>query len=156
MTSRHFPVTNDVSYHTFPRAFKALNYCLIYYTILTLALQTRCVRILACKCWMITLMHNIYKKVNGWSYLGLHSRFLLNAWLSQNLYISSVFFPGANIPVHLSLNLKGYIIKQLLTNEALDMMWYRPEHTNIDLGFASVNIGMLWSISHHIQCLISQ
>ena len=30
--------------------------------------------------------------------------FLLNACLSQNLYISSVFFPGAIIPVHLSLN----------------------------------------------------
>ena len=38
-------------------------------------------------------------------------------------------------------------IIQLLTNEALDMMWYRPENTNI---------GILWSISHHIQCLISQ
>ena len=47
-----------------------------------------------------------------------------------------------------------YII-QLLTNEALDMMWYRPENTNIDLGEAEVNIGILWSISHHIQCLIS-
>ena len=35
-------------------------------------------------------------------------------------------------------------IIQLLTNEALDMMWYRPENTNIDLG------------EHHIQCLISQ
>ena len=46
--------------------------------------------------------------------------FLLNACLSQNLYISSVFFPGATIPVHLSP--KCYIIKQLLTNEALDMM----------------------------------
>ena len=32
--------------------------------------------------------------------------FLLNACLSKNLYISSVglFFPGAIIPVHLSLN----------------------------------------------------
>ena len=48
------------------------------------------------------------------------------------------------------------MIKQLLTNEALDMMWYRPENTNIDLGFASVNIGILWSISHHIQYLIRQ
>ena len=47
-------------------------------------------------------------------------------------------------------------IIQLLTNEALDMMWYRPDNINIDLGFASVNIGILWSISHHIQCLISQ
>ena len=44
----------------------------------------------------------------------------------------------------------------LLTNEALDMMWYRPENTNIDQGEAEVNIGILWSISHHIQCLISQ
>ena len=51
---------------------------------------------------------------------------------------------------------KCYIIKQLLTIEALDMMWYWPENTNIDLGFASVNIGILWSISHHIQCLNSQ
>ena len=47
-------------------------------------------------------------------------------------------------------------IIQLLTNEALDMMWYRPENTNIDRGEAEVNIGILWSISHHIQCLISQ
>ena len=38
---------------------------------------------------------------------------------------------------------KCYIIKQLLTIEALDMMWYWPESTNIDLGFASVNIGIL-------------
>ena len=30
--------------------------------------------------------------------------FLLNACLFQNLFISSVFFPGAIIPVHLSLN----------------------------------------------------
>ena len=66
---------------------------------------------------------------------------------------------------------KCYIIKQLLTNEALDMLWYRPENTNIDRGkasvnigilwsisqhFASVNIGILWLISQHIQCLISQ
>ena len=51
---------------------------------------------------------------------------------------------------------KCYIIKQLLTIEALDMMWYWPENTNIDLGFASANIGILWSISHHIQCLNSQ
>ena len=47
-------------------------------------------------------------------------------------------------------------IIQLLTNEALDMMWYRPDTTNIDRGKAEVNIGILWSISHHIQCLISQ
>ena len=89
----------------FPRAFKAVNYCLIYYTVLTLALKARRVRILACKSWMMTLMHNIYKIVNGWSYLGLHSRFLLNAWVSQNVYISSVFFAGAKIPVHFSLML---------------------------------------------------
>ena len=47
--------------------------------------------------------------------------FLLNDCLSQNLYISSVFFPGAIIPVRTSFS-KRYIIKQLLTNEALDMM----------------------------------
>ena len=47
-------------------------------------------------------------------------------------------------------------IIQLLTNEALDMMWYRPDNINIDRGGAEVNIGILWSISHHIQCLISQ
>ena len=28
-------------------------------------------------------------------------------------------------------------IIQLLTNEALDMMWYRPENTNIDRGLIS-------------------
>ena len=48
------------------------------------------------------------------------------------------------------------VIIQLLTNEALDMMWYRPDNTNIDRGEAKVNIGILWSISHHIQCLICQ
>ena len=47
-------------------------------------------------------------------------------------------------------------ILQLLTNEALDMIRYRPEITNIDQGEAEVNIGSLWSISQHIQCLISQ
>ena len=73
--------------------------------------------------------------------------FLLNACLSQNLYISSVFFSRCNNTC--TSFSKCYIIKQLLTNEALDMM-------NIDLGFASVNIGIIWSISHHIQCLISQ
>ena len=63
--------TTSASTH-FPRAFKAENYCLIYHTILTLALQARGVRILVSKCWMMTLMHNIYKIVKGWSYLLLH------------------------------------------------------------------------------------
>ena len=36
------------------------------------------------------------------------------------------------------------------------MMWYRPESTNIDRGGAEVNIGILRSISHHVQCLNSQ
>ena len=35
-------------------------------------------------------------------------------------------------------------------------MWYRPENTNIDLRFASVNIGILWSTSHFVQWLNSQ
>ena len=48
------------------------------------------------------------------------------------------------------------VIIQLLTIEALNMMWYRPENTNIDLGEAEVNIGILRSISHHVQCLNSQ
>ena len=47
-------------------------------------------------------------------------------------------------------------IIQLLTIEALDMMWYRPENTDIDRGEAEVNIGILRSISHHVQCLNSQ
>ena len=68
--------------------------------------------------------------------------FLLNACLSQNMYISSVFFSRCNNTC--TSFSKCYIIKQLLTNEALDMM------------FAEVKIGILWSISHHIQCLISQ
>ena len=29
-------------------------------------------------------------------------------------------------------------MKQLLTNEALDMMWYRQENTNIDLGWCDM------------------
>ena len=45
---------------------------------------------------------------------------------------------------------------QLLTIEALDMMWYRPESTNIDRGGAEVNIGILRWTSHHVQCLNSQ
>ena len=58
----------------------------------------------------------------------------------------------------MALYVLGYWVGiiQLLTNEALDMMWYRPDNTNIDRGEAEVNIGILWSISHHIQCLISQ
>ena len=52
--------------------------------------------------------------------------------------------------------LSMFDIIQLLTNEALDMMWYRPENTHIDRGKAEVNMEILWSISHHIQCLISQ
>ena len=36
------------------------------------------------------------------------------------------------------------------------MMRYRPESTNIDRGGAEVNIGILRSISHHVQCLNSQ
>ena len=47
-------------------------------------------------------------------------------------------------------------IIQLLTIEALDMMWYQPESTNIDRGGAEVNIDILRSISHHVQCLNSQ
>ena len=136
----------------FPCASKAVKYCLIYYTIFALALQARRVRTLVCKCWMMTLMNNIYNSKRV--VLSRSALFLLNAWLSQNLDISSVFFSRCNDSCT-SLS-KCYIIKQLLTNEALDMMWYRPDNTNIDIGFASVNIGILWSISHHIQCLISQ
>ena len=47
-------------------------------------------------------------------------------------------------------------IIQLLAIEALDMIWYRPESTNIDRGRAEVNIGILRSISYHVQCLNSQ
>ena len=36
------------------------------------------------------------------------------------------------------------------------MIRYRPESTNIDRGEAEVNICILWSISHHFQCLFSQ
>ena len=50
---------------------------------------------------------------------------------------------------------KIFNILQLMTFEALDMMCYRPENTNIDRGKAEVNIGILGSISHHIQCLKS-
>ena len=46
--------------------------------------------------------------------------FLLNACLSQNLCISSVFFSRCNNTC--TSFSKCYIIKQLLTNEALDMM----------------------------------
>ena len=51
---------------------------------------------------------------------------------------------------------KSVALIQLLTFEALDMMWYRPESTNIDRGGADVNIGILRLISHHVQCLNSQ
>ena len=56
----------------------------------------------------------------------------------------------------IGLFFKLYNIIQLLTIEDVDMMYYRPENTNIDRGEAEVNIGILWSISHHIQCLDSQ
>ena len=58
-------------------------------------------------------------------------------------------------------------IIQLLTIKALDMMLYRPDNTDIDRGEnrpdntdidrgeASVNIGIIRSISHHVQCLNS-
>ena len=59
-------------------------------------------------------------------------------------------------PMKIGLLTSLYNNTQLLTNEALDMMWYRPDNTNIDRGEAEVNIGILWSISHHIQCLYSQ
>ena len=35
-------------------------------------------------------------------------------------------------------------------------MWYRPESTNIYRGRADVNIGILRSISYHVQYLNSQ
>ena len=63
--------------------------------------------------------------------------------LNQNLLIGSVFFPGAMIPVHL-------IINQLFTNEVLDKLWYRPENTNIDLGFAWPRSILLFSGRCHI------
>ena len=53
-----------------------------------------------------------------------------------------------------SLNYKEVDIIQLLTIEALIMMWYRPESTNIDRGGGKVNIGILMSISHHDQSFI--
>ena len=37
-----------------------------------------------------------------------------------------------------------YIIKQMLTMAALNMMCCSPENINIDLGCASVNIDILW------------
>ena len=49
---------------------------------------------------------------------------------------------------------QNYTIK-LLNIEALDMMC-RPESTNIDRDGAEVNIGILRSISNHVQCLNSQ
>ena len=55
-------------------------------------------------------MHNIYVIVKGWSYLGF-ALFLLNACLSQNLYISSVFFSRCNNTC--TSFSKYYIIKQL-------------------------------------------
>ena len=78
------------------------------------------------------------------------------AYVLSNLYVmTDVGFHAAEKwhKIHFSFD---YGIIQLLTNEALDMMWYRPDNTNIDRGEAEVNIGILWSISHHIQCLISQ
>ena len=36
------------------------------------------------------------------------------------------------------------------------MIWYRPKSINIDRGGAEVNIGILRSISHHVQYLNSQ
>ena len=91
--------------------------------ILSLALHAKCVRILVCKCWMMTICKS--KRV----VLFRVALFLLNACLSQNLF--SIFSRCNNTCTSFS---KCYIIKQLLTNEALDMMWYRPDNTNIDRG----------------------
>ena len=51
------------------------------------------------------------------------------------------------------LNLSNYMIKQLLNIDALDMVLCQSETTNIDLGFASANIGIISTISHHVHYL---
>ena len=50
-------MTSDITY--FPCAFKAVNYCLIYHNILTLALHARRVRVLVSKCRIMTRAQNI-------------------------------------------------------------------------------------------------
>ena len=63
---------------------------------------------------MMTPMHNICKIVNGWSYL---SAICL---IFQKLVYKFIIFSRCNDTC--TAFSKCYIIKQLLTNEALDMM----------------------------------
>ena len=67
------------------------------------------------------------------------------AWLTMSISVVTCLYTQAAIN-----------IMQLLTIEALDMMWCRPESTNIDWSGAQVNISILRSTSHHVQCLNSQ
>ena len=78
---------------------------------------------------------------------------MYNYWVVYTFDLTTII---NSVIKHCKTVCKNIDILQLLTNEALDMMWYRPDNTNIDRGEAEVNIGILWSISHHIQCLISQ
>ena len=103
--------------------------------------------------------------------------FVHKRWLGITSIWYCIFVKHKYLHLHCLLHLfifftfsTYYIIKQLLTIGALDMMWCRPENTNVDLGFASVNIGILrstsrfasvnigilWSTSHHVQCPNSQ
>ena len=67
---------------------------------------------------MMTLMHNIYKIVKGWSYLGLNC-FAKCLTVPKLVYKFSIISRCNDTCKSFS---KCYIIKQLLTNEALDMM----------------------------------
>ena len=63
------------------------------------------------------------------------------------VYIFRSILQGWTYPINTKVrrlvNLEMFLTNtiQLLTIEALDMMWYRPESTNIDQGGAEVNIG---------------
>ena len=74
---------------------------------------------------------------------------------SKSHYLNISILIQQPVEVLTSTSIFGINSIQLLTIEALDIK-YRPENTNIDRGEAKVNIGILWSISHHIQCLNSQ
>ena len=71
--------------------------------ILSLALHAKCVRILVCKCWMMTLMHNIYAIVKGWSYLSQcqnSSKFLSVSYLMKTADVIMIFFSSHNTTDH--------------------------------------------------------
>ena len=85
-----------------------------------------------------------------------HKFYLWHLKQSCDIFLYLCYNKLCNVSLYLLRFIPLYIVIQLLTIEALYMIWYRPESTNIDRGGAEVNIGILRSISYHVQCHNSQ